>query len=347
MRALLLVLAACTSAASPPQVAAPTLTPPAVAAAPAPTKDQIIERSHAVLLAYDHAEIAPLEAAWSDRMLHFEGGKPSSRADELAQLKKRPPGELYVKARTWTDEHVQLSTDDAVFIGKATEVQGGNDSHGGYRYLGWYMLQWAREGSAWKLRLWTWQRAGRTQSETWNDIFRNDSGFEKQPNQLMVEIVKPIKPGTALDLAMGQGRNALYLAAQGWKTTGIDFADEGVRIARAEADRRKLTLTTVVQDIDKWDFGNQKWDLITMIYPGDNHVPWIEKSKVALNKSGLFVLEFFAGEPGDDDGGYQPGQLAKLFGDGFTILRDDRVDGRPDWARDQAKLVRFVARKNR
>ena len=85
-----------------------------------------------------------------------------------------------------------------------------------------------------------------------------------------------------------------------------------------------------------------------MIYPGDNHVPWIEKAKPALKKGGLFVLEFFAAEPGEDDGGYQPGQLAKLFGGSeFTILRDDRFDGQPDWATDHAKLVRFVARKNK
>jgi hypothetical protein len=225
-------------------------------------------------------------------------------------------------------------------------VQGGNDSHGGYRWVGWYTLQWRRDGEAWKLRLWTWMRGGGASArETWNEIYRNDAGFEKLPNKLLVEVTKGLRPGTALDLAMGQGRNALYLASIGWTVTGIDFSDEGIKIARDEAAKRKLTLSTINADIDAWDFGKEKWDLITMIYPGDNHDPWIAKAKVALKKGGLFVLEYFAGEPDKPDDGYVPGHLAKLFGDGFVILRDDNIDGRPDWAMDQAKLVRFVAKK--
>lgn len=351
--AALLIFAACTGAATPPVAGpapapAPATTPVASPPAAPPTREQIVERSHAMLLAYDRADLAALDELWSAQLWHFEGGKPTTAAEERAATEKRVGEPVMIKHRTWSDEVVRLGTDDAVFIGKAVETQGGNDTHGGYRYTGWYTLQWAREAGSWKLRLWTWQRGGGSQRDGWNEIFRNDSGFEKQPNKLMVEVVTPLKPGTALDLAMGQGRNALWLAAHGWKTTGIDFADEGVRIARAEADQRKLTLTTVTHDIDQWDFGKERWDLITMIYPGDNHLPWIEKSKVALKKGGTFVLEFFAGDPGDDDGGYQPGQLAKLFAGGdFTILRDDLVEGQPDWARDHARLVRFVARKNR
>ncbi len=307
-----------------------------------------------MLLAFDHADIPALEAAWSDRMLHFEGGKPSTRAEELEGLKKRKAGPPYIATRTWSDESVQIGTDDALFIGKATEVQGGNDSHGGYRYVGWYVLQWARETSpdrqsAWKLRLWTWQKGGQASvRDSWNEIFHNNVGFEKQPNRLLVEVIQGLKPGTALDLAMGQGRNALHLAARGWKTTGIDISDEGIRIAREEAAKRKLTLTTVNANIDDWDFGTEKWDLIAMIYPGDAHIPWIEKSKKGLKAGGTFVLEYFAADPDHPDGSYLPGQLAKLFeGRAFTILRDDLVDDRPDWAMDKARLVRFVARKNR
>jgi 2-polyprenyl-3-methyl-5-hydroxy-6-metoxy-1,4-benzoquinol methylase len=61
--------------------------------------------------------------------------------------------------------------------------------------------------------------------------FHNDVGFEKQPNRLLVDAVAKRKPGRALDVAMGQGRNALYLASRGWKVTGVNFSDEGVRAA--------------------------------------------------------------------------------------------------------------------
>lgn len=351
--ALVALLAACAAAPAPAATPAPPAPPAPAPPAPAlaaPTKEDIVRRSHAILDALDRGDLAAVEPMLAPALVHFEGGTPRTRDDELAALKKRKPGAPTIKDRSWSDEHVSLTADDAVFIGKATETQGGNDKHGGYKFVGWYTLGWAREGTAWKLRLWTWQRAGAAGApDFWNDVFRTDSGFEKQPNQLLVEVTKSVTPGTALDLAMGQGRNALYLASQGWKVTGIDFAEEGVKIARAEAEKRKLVMTSVLADIDTWDFGTNRWDLISMIYPGDNHEPWIEKAKPALKKNGLFVLEFFAADPSDPaDGGFRPGQLAKMFsGPAFQILRDDTVEGTPDWAVDHATLVRFVARKIR
>lgn len=349
---LLVVLASCATTAAAPPVREPCPAPPAPITRPAPqppSKQDITDKSHALLDAFDRADHATVAAMLDDHFLHFEGGgKPTTRDADLAQLRKRKPGAPHIAKRSWSDETVAVHADEALFVGKATEVQGGNDSHGGgYRWVGWYTLQWRRIGDAWKLRLWSWQRGGASSArETWNDIYRNDVGFEKQPNKLLVEIAKTLKPGTALDLAMGQGRNALYLASQGWTVTGIDFADEGLKTARAEAAKRKLVLTTINSDIDAWDFGKEKWDLITMIYPGDNHDPWIEKAKVALKKGGTFVLEYFAGEPDKpEEGGYLPGHLAKLFASGFVILRDDYVEGQPDWAMDHAKLVRFVAKK--
>jgi SAM-dependent methyltransferase len=354
MRSVLLLaaLAACAHAPAPcpSPVTAKRIDSPAPAPPIAPpSKAEITTRSHDLLDAYDRGELAKVEPLLSAALVHFEGGKPRTRDDELAGLRKRKPDGPYIASRVWSDEHVEVSADQAVFVGKATETQGGNAKHGGYQWSGWYMLAWGRDAETWKLRVWTWQRAGKASERTlWNEIFRNDSGFEKQPNKLLVEVTKGMKPGTALDLAMGQGRNALYLASIGWKTTGIDFADEGVQIARAEAAKRKLELSTINADIDSWDFGTNRWDLISMIYPGDNHEPWIEKAKLGLKHGGLFVLEFFAGDAEHPtEGGYLPGQLAQAFATGFTILRDDTVEDTPDWAIDHAKLVRFVARKNR
>lgn len=345
--ALVALFAACTQTPAPcPPASVPA---PAVTVAP-PTTEEITQRSHELLDAFDRGEIAKVEPQLAAHLVHFEGGKPRGRDDDLNALRKRKPGGPTIAKREWSDEAVTIGANDAVFIGKATETQGGNDKHGGYKFVGWYTLSWLREGDAWKVRLWTWQRAGKSSApDFWNDVFRNDSGFEKQPNQFLVDVTKGVKPGAALDLAMGQGRNALYLASIGWKVTGIDFAEEGVKIARTEAEKRKLSMTSVMADIDTWDFGTNRWDLISMIYPGENHEPWIEKSKVALKKNGLFVLEFFAGDPADPaEGGYQPGQLAKMFSDpAFQVLRDDTFEGTPDWAVDHAKLVRFVARKIR
>jgi SAM-dependent methyltransferase len=91
---------------------------------------------------------------------------------------------------------------------------------------------------------------------------------------------------------MGQGRNAVYLASKGWKVTGIDISDEGVRIARETAAKQKLALDAIETDSDTWDFGTSRWALVTMIYSGAD-VPTVERVKTSLRRGGLFVVEVF------------------------------------------------------
>jgi len=341
--------------AHPPPPPAPMLvsTPVAVApralpAPPAPPSEaEILQRSHDVLDAFDRDDVAVVAAALGTDFVHFEaGGEPTLRDADLDHLAKRKPNAPHVGARTWSHEHVYVHPDTAVFIGQAAEHMTGNDSHGGVNLDGWYTLAWRRDGEAWKLSLWTWQKGGQAaERDNWNEVFRNSVGFNHQPNRLLVETVADKKPGRALDVAMGQGRNALYLASQGWKVTGVDFSDEGLRIARAMAAERKLPLETVDADIETYEFGTAKWDLVTMIYAG-NEVAWINKIKPSLKKGGLVIVEYFH-ENGDNGPmkGFTTGQLAALFADGFDILRDDVVEDAPDWALDKTTLVRFVARK--
>jgi SAM-dependent methyltransferase len=241
---------------------------------------------------------------------------------------------------------VSVHTNDAIVVGEAREHATGNDSHGGYDYDGWYTLAWTREGDAWKLAFLGWKQGGPdARRATWNEIFRNSIGFKHEPNRLLVDTVAHLRPGAALDVAMGQGRNALYLAGRGWKVTGVDISSEGITQARATAAQRKLALDAVETDIDRYDFGKNRWDLVTMIYATDS-AAWMEKIRASLHRGGLFVLEYFALDPGTgQDDGIPPGKLAKIFGEGFEILRDEVVDDVADWAVDRAKLVRFVARK--
>jgi SAM-dependent methyltransferase len=349
--------AACAARTPAPAAPPPPAPAPAEAAAPAaprpeppqprpPTEAEIKQLSHDLLDAYDRGDVAAFEPRLAPELLHFEGGHGTDREEEVDRLRKRKPGAGFIASRTWEEERVRIHQDSAVFTGKATERQGGNDKKGGYKYVGWYLLEWVRRGDAWQARLWTWQRAGEHATrEHWNDVYRNGLGFSRAPNRLLVETVKGKRPGAALDVAMGQGRNALHLAAQGWKVTGVDLADEGIRMAREEAARRKLALEAIVANLDEYDFGKSKWDLVTMIYATDK-VAWIEKIKLGLRPGGLFVVEYFAREP-DGDSGFAPGQLAKLLGAGFEILRDEVVEDEPDWALDRAKLVRFVAKKKR
>jgi len=331
--AVLAVLAGCKPA--------PPLPP---RAAPAPTSAEIVARSHAILEAFDRGDVAAIQPALAASYVHFEG-RVVDRKGELEKLAKRSPTDLKIESRAWSHEQAFVGESSAMFIGDAREQNGGNQVHGGgYIYEGWYTLGWARDGDDWKLVYLGWKpAAAQTESSQWNQIFHNGIGFEHAPNKLLVTTTAGVTPGEALDVAMGQGRNALYLAAHGWKVTGVDIADEGMRQARQAAEQAKVKLDMINTDVGTFDFGRDRWDLVTLIYApsAKKRIPDIQRS---VRRGGLVVYEYFAPVGGDDDPP-KPGELAKLFGDGWEILRDDVVDDVPDWAEDHAKLERFVARK--
>lgn len=57
------------------------------------------------------------------------------------------------------------------------------------------------------------------------------------PNELLVEYATALPHGQALDLACGEGRNALWLATRGWEVTGIDYSAVAIEKARTIAAR--------------------------------------------------------------------------------------------------------------
>jgi 2-polyprenyl-3-methyl-5-hydroxy-6-metoxy-1,4-benzoquinol methylase len=134
----------------------------------------------------------------------------------------------------------------------------------------------------------------------WNKSLIKDSTylFNKQPNALLVEVIKNRNPGTALDIGMGQGRNSLYLARNGWKVTGFDIADEAVAFAKKQAEKEKLAINAVLSSREDFDFGTKRWDLITYIYEGCMDEQLIKKIENSLKPHGLVVFEFFHRDAG-------------------------------------------------
>ncbi|RTQ49721.1 class I SAM-dependent methyltransferase [Hymenobacter gummosus] len=195
----------------------------------------------------------------------------------------------------------------------------------------------------------------------WNRSLVHDTTykFNRQPNALLVETVKGRKPGRALDIGMGQGRNALFLARQGWQVTGLDVADQAVAVARQQAQREKLQLDAQVVPMETFDFGTARYDLITYVYEGcfEERNGVLDKIKTGLKPGGLLVFEFFHREAGQEmnrpDFGCPNGAIKALFeGDKrFRILRYEEKPGRPDFGGTQngqmkpQKLVYCVVQK--
>jgi SAM-dependent methyltransferase len=85
------------------------------------------------------------------------------------------------------------------------------------------------------------------------------------PNRFLVEQVSNLKPGTALDVACGEGRNAIWLAEQGWRVAGVDFSSVGLEKARLLAEDRGVTVDWVRGDLTSWIPPNT-YGLVVVMY---------------------------------------------------------------------------------
>ena len=101
------------------------------------------------------------------------------------------------------------------------------------------------------------------EANRWNQVYaQEDHLFTKQPNAFLMELAASMTPGRALDIGMGQGRNAIALATLGWDVTGLDIAEEGLRQAEAAGPRVQV----VRQSAEDFAIGEGQWDLIAGIY---------------------------------------------------------------------------------
>jgi SAM-dependent methyltransferase len=190
-------------------------------------------------------------------------------------------------------------------------------------------------------------RTGR-EAERWNQILTaKEPNFNTNPNAFLVEIVKDRKPGAALDVGMGQGRNAIWLARQGWSVTGFDPADQAVALARQTAQRLGLRLKTEINTGERFDFGENRWDLILFCYVGVRETA--EKAERALKPQGMVIVEAFHRDAtkGRSVGGgvvFDTGELAKLFPN-LRVVRYEEPVATADFGQQRVRVVRYCAQK--
>lgn len=189
------------------------------------------------------------------------------------------------------------------------------------------------------------QEGNRLEAVRWNRILTAEHPtFNAKSNEFLVEMVKGRKPWRALDIAMGQGRNSIWLAQQGWDVTGFDIADEALAAANENARRLGVTIHTELKRIDDFDFGKNRWDLILLSYAGCGPVP--DKLQRALKPGGILVVEAFHVDATKDHriGGSicGTGELPHLFQALRTIHYEEPV-ATPDFAQEPMRVVRYCA----
>src|SRR3982074_2667304 len=121
---------------------------------------------------------------------------------------------------------------------------------------------------------------------------------------------------------MEQGRNAIFLAQQGWDVTGFDPSVEGVRQTQATAQHLKVQLNASVAREEDFDLGRERWDLIVITYVRRLNSEDAKRFQQALKPGGILVYE--NNNAGDRN------ELLRAFL-GYRILRFEDVDAHTDW----------------
>lgn len=154
-----------------------------------------------------------------------------------------------------------------------------------------------------------------------------------QPASLLVDHLSELPKGRALDVAMGYGRNALYLAAQGYRVVGLDRSAEAVSHCRSEAERRGVSLEVHQIDLEGHRLDPEQYDLISCFYYLDRTL--FPEIKRALRQGGMVVYETFLidqhrryGKPGRAAFCLEHNELLKAFSDlRIRFYQEGEFDG--------------------
>ena len=127
----------------------------------------------------------------------------------------------------------------------------------------------------------------------WNERYDRDMYiYGKEPAAFLKQKMGGLKKGKALVLAMGEGRNAVYLAQNDFDVTGVDISEVAIEKCNRLAEERNTTVNAVVADLTDYDMGKGQFDLITKFY---YYEPSIFPQIIdALKPGGMFVLEQFS-----------------------------------------------------
>jgi SAM-dependent methyltransferase len=134
----------------------------------------------------------------------------------------------------------------------------------------------------------------------WDERYGSDEyAYGTKPNDFLKERHGVIPKGKVLSLAEGEGRNAVFLAKQGYTVTAVDGSQVGLSKARKLAQENGVVIELIHADLAEFDFGENQWDGIVSIFcplPADLRTALHSKVVAGLKPNGVFLLEAYRPE---------------------------------------------------
>ncbi len=132
------------------------------------------------------------------------------------------------------------------------------------------------------------------QREDWDRRYaEQELLWSAAPNRFLVAEVADLSPGRALDLACGEGRNALWLAELGWRVTAVDFSSVAIGKARDRAAREGREVAFICADLLDYEPPPAAYDLVLVLYlqlPADERRVVLLRAASAVAPAGTFLL---------------------------------------------------------
>lgn len=115
--------------------------------------------------------------------------------------------------------------------------------------------------------------------------------FGSKPIRFLKDNIHLLPKGRALDLAMGEGRNGVYMATQGFDVLGLDISPVGLNKAHQLAEHHKVKIETRVVDLENYQLKKNAYDVIICTYYMQRDL--FDQMKESLKPGGMALVETY------------------------------------------------------
>jgi tellurite methyltransferase len=132
----------------------------------------------------------------------------------------------------------------------------------------------------------------KSDQKRWDQRFKEKKfAFGKKAHPFLRRYIALLPKGKALDLAAGEGRNAIFLAQQGFEVDAVDISEIALTKTQELAGKREVRVHTILADLDTYQIKRGEYDLITNFYFLNRNI--IPRIKRGLKKGGVVIFETY------------------------------------------------------